>query len=837
MSTYHAPGKAKKKPKKKTGLIVTLIIIIVLFIGAVAGFFFLKSNDALPLWGQAPTPTITNGEIQAMALSPTPEITTEDGFHSYFNNAITYAKENNLNTLIFDAKSDMTVYWRDAFFPVADEISEQDTFFNKLDPLAILCEEAEGTDIQIWVKVDPYSTAGYSENMKGKVAKLFSTSTETTSFAANNEEYSTLLTKSLSRLPHKYPIAGILFDGLGATFPAKETTGTFESDFSSTLQTIKNNWLTQDYKTQMFLNINPTDTFLTKDGINALSNQNTVQGITAEFTAGKNFADEITTWNQLQAPVVTVVPEQQGDVVLFVSATEQNYNGAVLGNFSDLQGNETKLALLKSTTLDSGTLPTGFDIPQTLGVQYPTEKEKIYWNQVYITGSSDPNVSLYLDGVEVQNRSPKGTFGVLVTLAEGNNVFTFTQEGQESVVRTIIKPSATGGGSSGSGLTNDSTIEAKPGQAVRINTLIASGLTKPGDDSAINETFTQGGVAIVQESVQTVRNGKYTWAYKLTSGDYVLAYNCVWVNSGTSAFTGLTILPPAETNPARSEVIQFEGTGTPASYISFDNDSKQLTITMYNTTFALVDPFTSEYITGANVENIENGVELTLNTQNLWGYQLEYEENTTRLYLKGKPTISSNSEQPLTGITVMLDAGHGDTDIGAYGLLNTEGLYEKDVNLQLAQATAYRLRQMGATVIMTRDDDSFPSLTDRLQMQMEQKPDFFIALHHDAVDPNRDLTDVKGISCYYYHPYNTPPSKDYAQNLLSSVANATGREGKTGWGYYYVTRTTVCPSVLFEYGFLNNPIDFAIVTDKTEIYTAACATADGILATVQQANQ
>lgn len=840
MATMRAP----RKKKKKTGLIVTLIIILVLLIGAVATFFVLKNNDSLPLWGEAPVPTIHEGNINGMTLSPTPEVTSADGFQLYFQNAISYAKENGLDTIVFDAKDGLATYWRDGYFPTPSAVSAGDSALEKVDPLAILCEEIEETGIQIWIRVDPYSSEGYEEGMAGRVVKQALNNTDKAYNAASDSDYNKLLIKSLSRLPHKYPIAGIVFTGLDTLPNGVTDAAGFDTSFSSTIQSIKDTWTKEGYKTQIFLDIKPEKSLISSDAVNALASASTIRAITANFTAGDNFATEVEKWNQVQTPVITVVPKEQSDIVLFVSATAQKYGGAVLGNYSELEGNQSELALLKSTTLDGGALPTGFEIPKELAVQYPTENQKISWDQVYVTGSSDPSVPLYLDGVEVANRSRTGVFGVLVELIGGNNTFTFTQEGQETVVRTIVKPTAGSGTTSPSAeIGSDSTKEAETGQAVRINTIIASGLTDPNSDSAINETFTQGGIAIVQSSVQTTRYNsskgvtQKTWAYKLTSGDYVLAYNCVWVDSGTSAFTGLTTLPEADTNPARSEVVQFTGTGAPASYISYDDQTNQLTITMYDTTFSLAGDFSSDYIQSAKTETMDNGVKLILTTKDLWGYQLEYEGTTTKLYLKGKPTISSNAEQPLTGTTVMVDAGHGDTDIGAYGILNTEGFYEKDVNLQMAQATAYRLRQLGATVIMTRDDDSFPTLNERLEAQMVQKPDFFIAIHHDAVDPNRDLTDVKGITGYYYHPYNTPPSKQYAENLVASISDATGRSGKAAWGYYYVTRTTVCPSLLFEYGYLNNPTDFGIVTDKTEIYTAACATADGILETVQQANQ
>ncbi|MDL2325191.1 N-acetylmuramoyl-L-alanine amidase [Ruminococcaceae bacterium OttesenSCG-928-A16] len=835
-----------KQKKSKKGLVVFLLIILLLLAGA-AGFFMLNSMDALPLFGPAPQITQAPGPAQALTLAATSPVTTKDGYRAYFKEALAFAAENEINTLVFNGKTGLAAYWRDNIFPAAPEIVAQDGFMDKLDPLALLCEEAQGTGIQIWLRINPYSATGYTSEMKGSVANLAGQlgGASATAFAINDEEYNQLLVKSLTRLPHKYPIAGLVFDELD-TVPAGNLIDntTFNTTLAATLRQLAANWSKQEYQTSILLGVgskNGAAVSVLPATAQSLVTEGVLHTVLPSFTAGSGLSANVQQWANTGAKLVAVLPEEQAETVLFTAALAKQYAGALFGSYPAMAGKQNQLALLKSTTLNGGTLPAGFAVPTTLGVQYPTEGQKISWNQVYITGSSNPDVPLFVNGAKIETRSSKGTFGVLVPLTTGNNVFTFTQQGQPDVVRTIVKPQPTGGGTA-KPITDDATREAQPGQAVRLTPLITSALTNPGDDASINETFYRGGVAIVQQSVQTRRYNSQkgaqenTWAYLLTSGDYVLARNCAWVNGGNANFTGLAVAPPAAEEAARSETLAFTGSGTPAAYLAYNSDTSELTITMYNTSFTLPDGFSSTYVKAARVAPIENGVQLILTTQNMWGYQLQYNEGTTSLYLKGAPTLANNPTQPLTGITVMLDAGHGGTDIGAYGLLNTEGFFEKDVNLQLAQATAYRLRQLGATVLFTREDDSFPSLDDRLAAQITQKPDFYISIHHDAVDPNQDLATVQGIRCFYYHPYNQPPAKQYAENLIASISDATGRTGKAGWGYYYVTRTTVCPSVLFEYGFLNNPVDFAAVTDIDQIYAAAGATANAIMATVPTGN-
>lgn len=831
------------KKKKKTGLIIFLLVLVLL-IGAAAGLFALYSTDSLPLMGTAPIPTFVQGSPSALMLSPTPAVDSENGYREYFRKALDFAKDNGINTLVFEAKTGLAVYWRDNTFPAAPQLTTEDSLAHRLDPLALLCEEAAGSEVQIWVAINPYAAGGYTDEMTGSVAKLAKQTggSLVTAFEATDEEYTRLLVKSLARLPHKYPVAGVVFTGL-ETMPQSITfdAAAFNTAFGDVLRQIKDVWTEKSYQTNIILEYSSLDsTVYQPDALAALVSEGVVQTVAAGFAQGTAPIAQLQIWAASGAKPVVVLPEKDADTLLFTASASGLYNGAVLGSYAGLAQNTARLGLLQSTTMDGGvTLPAGFEVPNTLMVQYPAEGQKIGWTQVYITGSSNPNVPLLLDGVPVENRAVNGTFGVLVQLQTGNNTFTFTQEGQQTITRTIVKPQPTS--TTPRPVTDDATQEAQPGQAIRFVSLITSALTAAGDDSTINETFAKGGVAIVQNSVQTRRYNttkgaqENTWAYQLTSGDWVLARNCTWVQDGAAAFTGLTALPPAENEPADSETLRFEGSGTPAAYISCD-DGTTLKITMYNTGFTLPEGFQSKYVTSATVNPLENGVELVLATKGMWGYQIQYADGVTSLYIKGVPQLSDVPGQPLTGVTIMLDPGHGGNDIGAYGILNMEGFYEKDANLQLAQATAYRLRQLGATVVYTREDDSTVELVDRLNAQMTQKPDFFLSIHHDAIDPNQDLTNIRGVQGFYFHPYSSPPSKQYVQNLLTPMAAAAGLEGRTGWGYYYVTRTTVCPSVLFEYGFMNNPTDFAMITDLNDILAFANATANGILATVQQAN-
>ncbi len=74
---------------------------------------------------------------------------------------------------------------------------------------------------------------------------------------------------------------------------------------------------------------------------------------------------------------------------------------------------------------------------------------------------------------------------------------------------------------------------------------------------------------------------------------------------------------------------------------------------------------------------------------------------------------------------VVIDAGHGGTDLGA----NRNGIYEKEIVLNIAKKIKALNQNKNIEIILTRDDDSYPSLTDRTGKINELKPDYAISLH------------------------------------------------------------------------------------------------------------
>ena len=91
---------------------------------------------------------------------------------------------------------------------------------------------------------------------------------------------------------------------------------------------------------------------------------------------------------------------------------------------------------------------------------------------------------------------------------------------------------------------------------------------------------------------------------------------------------------------------------------------------------------------------------------------------------------------------VMIDAGHGGKDPGAIG---HHGTREKEVTLKAARILAKKLNATGRVqALLTRDDDRFLKLRERINVARRAQADLFLSLHADAFHKS----SAKGISVF-----------------------------------------------------------------------------------------
>lgn len=504
--------------------------------------------------------------------------------------------------------------------------------------------------------------------------------------------------------------------------------------------------------------------------------------------------------------------------------------GLILGSYDTIAADPSQVGILLSY-LSTDKLPPLLDkpVPAQLDIVNPADGTTVWGDDIYVIGTSVPGGGdITVNGVPVSFVGDTGVWGVLLPLNKGQNNYSVVQG---STTKTVTVRRGAGGGGGGGKPQPDGSAPALWGQKIRITQPLASVLSQYNNSDSIMMTAYEGAVAEVAHSYAATLGGKKTHVYQLQCGGFVRAKDCQLMDPDTpnAAFTGT-----AWETVNGDEVISLNGLGTPLYIHEWNGNS--LSLYFYSADFTGQLPANFGF-GGATVkaEPQEHGFSLDFEfnpVDPLWGYHVEYTpEGGTRIILKHRPKRSENPAKPLEGITVMLDPGHGDQDTGAIGAPSEVFPQEKDMNLAEARAAQFRLEQLGATVLMTRTDDTFVTLGDRLKALNSQRPDFFISVHHNSSLLNKDLTDMTGTECYWFYTEGKP----LAESLVSRVATASGREARgTFYNYFYVTRSNLCPAVLLETGFVCSPKDYTVGTNTQVLWAEGGAIAQAILDCVPQ---
>lgn len=168
-----------------------------------------------------------------------------------------------------------------------------------------------------------------------------------------------------------------------------------------------------------------------------------------------------------------------------------------------------------------------------------------------------------------------------------------------------------------------------------------------------------------------------------------------------------------------------------------------------------------------------------------------------------------------SGVTMLLDPGHGGRDTGAY----TGDVSEKDLNLAVALKLRDLLRAEGVNVLLTRDDDTTLTPYDRVDLANDFSPDLFLSIHCNSYE---DDHTVNGIETYYY-PGDAASAEwaNYLQNAMIAASAAADRGVRSN--ELIVLHYTQMPSVMVELGFLTNDMESNLL--QSEMYQSLLAQA------------
>lgn len=185
--------------------------------------------------------------------------------------------------------------------------------------------------------------------------------------------------------------------------------------------------------------------------------------------------------------------------------------------------------------------------------------------------------------------------------------------------------------------------------------------------------------------------------------------------------------------------------------------------------------------------------------------------------------------QPLDGVSIVIDAGHGGKDQGA----GVNGISEANLNLAIAKEVADLLTEHGAIVTMTRIKDNDlagenstsrkkEDMKKRVQIINDEKSDLFLSLHLNTYPSSQ----VSGAQVFYGAQTQSMELAQSIQNQFESYLHCkkTIRQGD-----YYLLNEARIPGVLIECGFLSNPREWSQLQETAYQKKLAGAICAGVL--------
>ncbi len=201
--------------------------------------------------------------------------------------------------------------------------------------------------------------------------------------------------------------------------------------------------------------------------------------------------------------------------------------------------------------------------------------------------------------------------------------------------------------------------------------------------------------------------------------------------------------------------------------------------------------------------------------------------------------IGSNIEAPVISrgddrraYKVVIDPGHGGYETGAIA----SGIYEKNLNLDIAKRLNSLLIAEGVETYMTRSDDSYVGLYDRSGLANSLNADLFISVHNNA----QSEASVSGSMSLYYpsdsHSKGNLSTKEFASIVQSKLVGALGTKdlGIIQRPNLAVLRTTKMPAVIAEVAYMTNSQELHKLSSSDFKQKAAEALKDAVLAALKK---
>lgn len=192
----------------------------------------------------------------------------------------------------------------------------------------------------------------------------------------------------------------------------------------------------------------------------------------------------------------------------------------------------------------------------------------------------------------------------------------------------------------------------------------------------------------------------------------------------------------------------------------------------------------------------------------------------TTLTLSGCGSFPGGGLRPGGFTTVVIDAGHGGKDNGESP---NQFLKEKEVALDTAKRLERLLSDSGLRTVMTRRDDVFVELDDRVRIADRYYPNAILVSIHYNASPS---SNPRGVETFFWRTDSYGLATRVQRHLI----------GETGLDNRGVTRRVLrlthnprVPAILCECGFLTNRTEANLASSASFRQHAAQGIADGVL--------
>jgi N-acetylmuramoyl-L-alanine amidase len=156
----------------------------------------------------------------------------------------------------------------------------------------------------------------------------------------------------------------------------------------------------------------------------------------------------------------------------------------------------------------------------------------------------------------------------------------------------------------------------------------------------------------------------------------------------------------------------------------------------------------------------------------IWEYEKVRKSGELVISLCKPPEVSEDN--PLESRKIVIDPGHGGKYPGAVG---PGDIHERDVVLAMGKYLRDMLKERGAEVLMTREEDVDVDLYERVNLAVKENADLFISIHANAHAEGADAIDYHGHMTLYNFAYN----QKLAEIMLDNLTERMGLPKKIVW--------------------------------------------------------